>query len=244
MKARAHSPRLRGSEADAARLLHELQVHQIELEAQNEELHRVQAEVDVALRHYTELYDFAPIGYFTWTPDGEIETVNLAGASLLGRDRAALAGRAFAEFVPSADRPAFDRFLEDVFSVTGRRTHEVQLLRADGVQLFVHIEAERLGDQQECRAAVLDVTDRRRAQAEREQLIEQLQAAMAHVKLLSGLLPMCASCKKIRDEQGDWKEVHSYVSSHSEAVFTHGLCPDCVSRLYRELESPESEPTG
>ncbi len=69
---------------------------------------------------------------------------------------------------------------------------------------------------------------------EREELIEKLQNALASVKTLTGLLPMCASCKKIRDDQGYWTQVDRYISEHTDADFTHGLCPECVKKLYPE----------
>ncbi len=73
------------------------------------------------------------------------------------------------------------------------------------------------------------------AEAEREQLIAQLQGALAKVKLLSGLIPICASCKKIRDDQGYWTELERYLQQHSEAEFSSGLCPECAKRLYPEF---------
>lgn len=77
-----------------------------------------------------------------------------------------------------------------------------------------------------------------RLEAERQQLIIQLQASLAEVKRLSGLLPICARCKKIRDEQSRWQPVETYIQHHSAATFTHGLCPDCFGTLYPELEKP------
>ena len=65
-------------------------------------------------------------------------------------------------------------------------------------------------------------------------MIQQLQDALAKVKTLSGLLPMCASCKKIRDDKGYWTHVEAYISEHSDADFTHGLCPECAKKLYPE----------
>jgi PAS domain S-box-containing protein len=79
-----------------------------------------------------------------------------------------------------------------------------------------------------------DITDRKRAEQEREELIRQLQGALAHVKTLKGLLPICANCKRIRDDQGYWRTVEAYVREHSEAEFTHGLCPDCARQLYSD----------
>jgi hypothetical protein len=63
-------------------------------------------------------------------------------------------------------------------------------------------------------------------------LNEELRAALAKVKLLSGLLPICASCKKIRDDRGYWQQVEVYIRNHSEVEFTHGMCPDCMARYY------------
>lgn len=69
---------------------------------------------------------------------------------------------------------------------------------------------------------------------EREELIDKLQDAIASVKTLTGLLPMCASCKRIRDDQGYWTQVENYISTHTDANFTHGFCPECVKKLYPE----------
>jgi hypothetical protein len=66
-------------------------------------------------------------------------------------------------------------------------------------------------------------------------LIHDLQDALANVKSLSGLLPICASCKKIRDDKGYWSQVESYIQSHSDATFTHGICPDCIKKFYPDL---------
>ena len=74
--------------------------------------------------------------------------------------------------------------------------------------------------------------ERKRMADERERLIAELQKALAEVKTLSGLLPICAGCKKIRDEKNYWHQVESYVAKHTNVTFTHGLCPDCLKRLY------------
>jgi DNA-binding NtrC family response regulator len=77
--------------------------------------------------------------------------------------------------------------------------------------------------------------ERRKAEADREKLIVDLQEALARVKTLSGLLPICASCKKIRDDKGHWSQLEVYISSHSGAEFSHGLCPDCGEKAYEEM---------
>lgn len=88
------------------------------------------------------------------------------------------------------------------------------------------------GDEVLC--IVRDITQRHEAEKERERLITELQEALVRVHTLHGLLPICASCKKIRDDAGYWKQIEEYVSEHTDAEFTHGLCPDCMQRLYPE----------
>lgn len=93
-----------------------------------------------------------------------------------------------------------------------------------------------------------EITKRKQLESEKEHLIDELKNSLAQVKLLSGLIPICASCKKIRDDQGFWSQVESYVSKHSEARFSHGICPDCVRKLYPDicdkiLESVDTQTT-
>ncbi len=76
------------------------------------------------------------------------------------------------------------------------------------------------------------MTEKKKAEAEKEKLIAELKDALAQVKSLSGLLPTCASCRKIRDAKGSWSDMESYIAAHSEANFSHGVCPDCMQKLY------------
>lgn len=83
---------------------------------------------------------------------------------------------------------------------------------------------------------IRDITDRKRAEEERERLIRELQEAMAEIKVLDGLLPICATCKKIRDDKGYWKQIEDYISDHSEAQFTHGICSDCARKIHPDWD--------
>jgi len=76
---------------------------------------------------------------------------------------------------------------------------------------------------------------RQRAEREREKLIPELQEALANVKTLRGLLPICSSCKKVRDDRGYWNQIESFVRERSEAAFSHSICPECEKKLYPEL---------
>ncbi|HKJ63896.1 MAG TPA: PAS domain-containing protein [Desulfopila sp.] len=80
-----------------------------------------------------------------------------------------------------------------------------------------------------------DISEEKKAREQREQLIRKLEDSLGKVKLLSGLIPICASCKKIRDEKGYWQQVESYIHDHSEAEFSHGICPECGKKLYPDL---------
>ncbi len=80
--------------------------------------------------------------------------------------------------------------------------------------------------------------ERKRLENERLRLVQELKNALSKVKLLSGLIPICANCKKIRDDAGYWNKIEVYIQSHSEAEFTHGLCPACCQKLYPELGKP------
>ncbi|GLH66021.1 PAS domain S-box protein [Geothrix edaphica] len=82
-----------------------------------------------------------------------------------------------------------------------------------------------------------DITARKRLEVERERLIQSLTQALADVKQLSGMLPICSSCKKVRDDHGYWSQIETYLSEHTEATFTHGVCPDCAQRFREEIRA-------
>ena len=200
---------------DTARLVHELQVHQVELEMQNEDLQQARANADALLAQYTGLYDFAPAGYLTLDPEGVIRQLNLTGARLLGLERSRLLKRRFGLFVAEGDRRAFGDFLQRVFASQAQECCEITLPRngqyplfariegprsADeqeclGVEeccqvtrprngqypLFVRIEGTRSADGQECLAVVVDLTERKRAEASLIKSRGLLKAILDHI---------------------------------------------------------------
>ncbi|MDB6128045.1 MAG: sensor histidine kinase [Verrucomicrobia bacterium] len=224
------------TEADLQRIRHELEVHQIELEIQNEELQQAQRDTDFALGKYADLYDFAPIGYFTLDTDGIILGVNLTGALLVGIERARLVRRRFSHLVATPTVATFNDFLRRAFESEAIESCEVALRRESGAPMHLRIEGIVSPSGTECRVVALDISERHLLAAQRDELILSLQRALAEVKQLSGLLPICASCKQIRDGLGEWRPVEEYVSAHSEANFTHSLCPECIPKYYPELE--------
>jgi two-component system CheB/CheR fusion protein len=356
---------------DVQELIHELQVHQIELEMQNDELRRAQLELEDSRNKYYELYDFAPIGYFTLDQNGLILEANLAGADMLGIERRYLIKRAFSGFVVPAYHELFYSHRKRVLETRTHQTCDLKLHRNDGNAVYVQMESVSVQDDVEdigqFRTTIVDITERKqmeealqeselkfrsvaqsandaiissdrsghivfwnaaaqemfgymeeqamgkpltilmperyrdthqqgmerhsstgvsnvigntieleglkkdgsefpmelslatwkigediyytgivrdiserkRVEGEREKLILDLQDALANVKTLSGLLPICAACKKIRDDKGYWNQIESYIRDRSEAQFTHGLCPDCAEKIYGKIHKEE-----
>jgi two-component system, cell cycle sensor histidine kinase and response regulator CckA len=155
------------TDADTQRLVHELQVHQIELEMQNEELQNARHELQAALEKYSDLYDFAPVGYLTLDREGTIRESNLASASLLGIERSRLVSRRFGFCVSPPDLPAFNAFLARVFASKAREFCEVTLLRDGKAPVAVRIRAEVAAPGRECRAVFEDITEQKRAEEDR-----------------------------------------------------------------------------
>lgn len=151
------------TDAEARRDLHELQVHQIELEMQNQELREARAQRESLLAQYTELYDFAPVGYFSLLPSGKITLVNLMGARLAGIERSRLPGRDFNHLVQVKDRPGFTSFLAETFAANRCLSCELRLRGANDISLPVKIEAENRPGKTTCHLVVRDLTERKRA---------------------------------------------------------------------------------
>jgi signal transduction histidine kinase len=168
------------TEADTLRLLHELQVHQIELEMQNAELHRARLEIETSLDKYTELYDFAPVGYFSIDQQGLIQEVNLMGASMLGAGRARLLQRRLLAFVAPTSRPVVDAFLKAAFAKPGKQACEALLLTATDAPFWADLQAVSAAtpnDQRRwCRLAISNIAALKRGQ-EALRSVEALAAA-------------------------------------------------------------------
>ena len=163
------------TEVETQQLLHELQVYQVELELQNDELRQAREEAEKLLEQYTELYDFAPVGYATLDREGTMRAVNLTGAGLLGVARGQLIGRDFGGFVAVAARPTFSAFLEKVFASGSREACEVALRQDGTLPHFVQLEAVAAASGQECRVALIDISRRRQLESQ----VEKQQAELA-----------------------------------------------------------------
>ncbi len=173
------------TEADTRRLLHELQVHHLELEMQNAELREARDKVETLLETYTDLYDFAPVGYFSVDEEGLILEVNLVGAALLGIERSKLINRRLQGFVAPASRTTFLAFFKKIFASAGKQICEISFLNERGTPFWADLQAasaSSLRDKRKwCRMAISDLTTLKQAEEVRRRL-EDVTAANLELK--------------------------------------------------------------
>ena len=191
--------RLPLSKDGTRKLVHELEVHQIELEMQNEELVRARNEAESALKKYTELYDFAPTGYLTLDSSGTIHAVNLSGAALLGAGRSRLVGRLFGLFVSAEHRLFFSQFLSKVFSSKEKHSCEVKLAGEERYPLFVQIVAIAEASGSECSIALIDITERRVAEEEHRRAEEALHKSEQKFSRIFDSVPALIGIATLRE---------------------------------------------
>lgn len=184
---------------------------------------------------YRLLFESGLDGILLTAPDGSVLDANPAACRILDRTREEIvaAGRSG---VLDTSNPRLAEMLSER-DRTGRADGELTARRKDGTIFPVEVSSGVFRDPQgELRTCTIirDISERRAAEKERELLIGQLQDALAKVRTLSGLLPICAACRRIRDKQGAWHNIESYIRNHTEADFSHGICPECRKRLYPE----------
>jgi len=156
------------TEADTKRLLHELQVHHLELEMQNAELRQVRDEVEMQLERYTDLYDFAPVGYYSIDEQGLILDVNLTGAALLGIERSQLINRRLLTFAAPKSLTILQTFLKKVFTGPEKQLCVVSLINKQGATFWADLQATPAscfpGTKKWCRVVVSDLTTLKQAE--------------------------------------------------------------------------------
>jgi len=178
--------------------------------------------------------------------EGFILQINPAFADMLGYTKQEIIGRHTGTFNPSRYEPdTIPTHIQRVFLDGYIRNYETKRTRKDGtlidVELNISILKDSEGNLKGMVASVRDITERKLAEQKREKLIGELREALSKVKTLSGLLPICASCKRIRDDQGYWNQIEAYIRDRSDAEFSHGICPECYRRLYPEFCDDETD---
>lgn len=138
-------------------------------------------------------------------------------------------------YVPLVRDGVFQGAFEIYYDLTARKKQLDELLSHSSAVVFIIALGLFLSIIVILSIENKSIYKRKQAEKEREKLIAELQDAAARIKTLSGLLPICSNCKNIRDDQGYWKQIESYIRDHSEAEFTHSMCPECAKKLYPEF---------
>lgn len=201
------------------------------------ELKRAEEALRDSEYRYRDLVEYSQYLICTHDLKGQILSLNQGAAKNLGYDQSFLLKKNIRDFLAPDARSGFDAYLSTiqkdgaaegmmlVQTATGeKRVWEYNnTLRTEGVTEPI------------VRGMAHDITEHKQVEDERERLIKELQKALAEIKQLSGLLPICSGCKKIRDDKGYWNQIEEYISDHSEAIFSHGLCPECLKKLYPDF---------
>lgn len=198
-------------------------------------------------RKFAQIFHSAPYSMLiTRLEDGTILDANACFARTLGFPQAEILGKTTRELNLWPHPEARQAMVAELRRRGGLHHVETVLNRKNGEPITVLYSAEIVTlNQETCILYSLeDVTEIRQAEAERERLLADREKALSEIKVLSGLLPICAACKKIRDDSGYWNQIESYIGQHSEAEFSHGLCPDCLRTLYPDLQPEEDGTAG
>ncbi len=209
---------------------------ELEKVLQESELHRLK-NIELARAQQT-----AHLGIWEWDRKNNIirgsdEFFRIIKITTMG---GSVTGSDFLESIHPDDALVLERTVDDLLEDGKPFENTVRLNQPSVNERIVLFQAEINNDQIDSKAlkvfgTVQDVTERRRTEQEREKTITQLQDTLSRIKSLSGLIPICANCKKIRNDKGLWNHLEEYIMEHSEAVFSHGICPDCRHDLYPEI---------
>lgn len=164
---------------DVQKLVHLLQIHQIELEHQNQELRITQDELEISRNKYVNLFDFSPIPYLTLNAEGIIKELNISTSKMFGLDRKKLIGRYFVKYIPLEEKNTFNSFLKTVFNSTQKHTCELKLINNDKRVFNVLLEGlkidEILEDEKKCQLALIDLTEFKQIENSLKKSTEELQ---------------------------------------------------------------------
>jgi len=200
---------------------------------------------DITSRKHAEIeleriVDLTPDMLCVVSTDGYFKNLNKAWEKVLGYTIEELKLKPFIELIHPDDRE--DTMKEFNKLLTGEKTSYFEnryKCKDDTYRVFAW-NANPVAESK-VYAAARDITELKNKEKEKNKLIEELQNALEKVNLLSGFLPICASCKKIRDDKGYWNQIESYIRDHSEVKFSHGICPNCAQKLYPGLYKEKKE---
>lgn len=215
----------------------------VEREMAAASVRREKQRMQKAAAHLAAIVESSDDAIISETLEGVIVSWNKAAEKIYGFIAQEVIGQSASILIPPNRPNELEQFARNI--LTGGNDlarFDTFRLRKDGTLVEVAITLSPIKDATGKITGIStiarDITEKRREEAERIKLIQDLTEALAHTRTLQGLLPICASCKKIRDDKGYWEQVEVYLHKRSGIDFTHGLCPDCSDRLYPELSNP------
>lgn len=171
---------------------------------------------------------------------GNITAWNYGAERIYGYTEAEALQTNIFQIIPKDKKREALHFFKSIKNGEIIESFETQRLTKEGKTLDVWLTVTPLRDSKGKLRAIAtterDITDRKQAEEEREKLIIELQTALSEIKTLRGLLPICMNCHKIRTEHGAWNKLETYISEHSDAEFSHGICPDCFDKQMKDIE--------
>jgi len=209
-----------------------------ELEKEVTKLKQTEDALLTAEEQYRTIFESTGTATITGDENTTILMVNSEFEKLSGYSKQEIERKkSWSEFVIEEDLEKIRDFhrLRRIDPSAAPRNHEFRFINKEGEIRHIFATVAMIPGTKIGVSSFSDITDRKLIEEERAKLIEDLQEAVAEVKTLSGLLPICASCKKIRDDKGYWTQIESYIRDHSEAEFSHGICPECAKKLYPEF---------
>ena len=220
--------------------LSELRQRISELEASKSELNSLKEALSIVY----DAIDSTVGGIVITNLEGRITYVNPAFLRIFEyAEKSEVLGIHAADFFDSKEIKSLAD-VRTIIDLSSGTTEEFVVVRKDGTTFHVEVSSSSVTDSSGNivgrMASFVDISRRKQTEAEREDLVFELQRALAKIKTLRGLVPICASCKKIRDDKGYWHQLEVYIHNHTDAEFSHSLCPDCVELLYPDLRKRSS----
>lgn len=193
-----------------------------------------------ALEFNEKILETSSVGIVTYAFDGHTTFANKAISSIIGGSRGEVIKENFRQLASWKVSGLLDD-AQETLSKGVEKTRQIHVTTTFGKKVWLdcHMRRFKSGGEDHLLLTVNDITSLKLAEQQKQKLIEDLRQALAKVRTLSGFLPICASCKKIRNDEGYWQQIESYIRDHSEAEFTHSICPECARKLYPELYKNE-----
>jgi PAS domain S-box-containing protein len=189
-------------------------------------------------KHYRILMDESMDPTFSFYADGTYRYVNNAFATGVGKSLDEIIGRKTWDVFEKDEADKRFAIVKKVFAEGKTEEIEVRVPHTSGDTYYLTTVKPILNDSGAVETVICtskNITKRKLAEVALEKERDNLLKALNEIKTLAGLLPICASCKKIRDDKGYWNQIESYISEHSKAEFSHGICPECAKELYPDF---------